>query len=183
MEPLSIIAFVTGVAGVWLTIKKSIWCWPVALISVGTSAIEFFKQKLYGDMSLQAVYFAAGIYGWYYWSSKSKTNFIPEKTPKEAWIWIFMITALQSLLYLKVLKLFNGDQVLLDAILTAASLTATYMMTRRWMENWAAWVLIDLVYVILYFLKAMWLFGFLYLIFAAMAYYGWKRWKAEELKK
>lgn len=183
MEPLSILAFVTGVCGVWLTVKKNIWCWPMALVSVVASAIEFYRHQLYGDMSLQAVYFAAGIYGWYYWKTQSDKDFKPAKTPQKAWPLLILITVLQSLIYYLLLKQVKGDQALLDAALTAASLTATYMMTRRWQENWAAWVLIDLVYVFLYAVKTMWLFGILYLVFAGMAYYGWIKWRTEGLEK
>jgi len=72
---------------------------------------------------------------------------------------------------------FRGDRPLLDGILTAASLTATYMMTKKWVENWLAWVLIDATYVLLYGLKEMWLFGVLYLLFTGMALYGWIKWR------
>ena len=81
------------------------------------------------------------------------------------------------------LKSFRGDQVLLDALLTAASLSATYMMTRRWTENWITWVGIDGTYVLLYLIKGMWLFALLYLFFTAMAYYGWIKWKEEESER
>lgn len=183
MSALSIFAFLFGVAGVWFTIRKSIWCWPLALVSVLASSVEFYQQKLFGDMSLQVFYFAAGLYGWYYWDRKQKEAFYVEATPKPFWIVLILITALQSLLYYYLLKKMKGDQSLFDAILTASSLTATYMMTRRWIENWMAWVIIDLAYVILYGIKNMWLFATLYFVFAGMAWYGWKQWKAEASKK
>jgi len=183
MSILSIIAFVFGIAGVWFTIKKSIWCWPLALISTITSCIEFYHQRLFGDMGLQGVYFVAGVYGWYYWNKKQEQEFRVERTPKQFFMPLIIATVAQSLLYYFVLARLRGDQVLFDAILTAASLTATFMMTKRWSENWFAWVLIDLSYVGLYAIKAMWLFGILYLVFAAMAWYGWKQWQKEALEK
>ncbi len=177
------LAFVFGVAGVWFTIKKSIWCWPLSLVSVLASSFEFYQQRLFGDMSLQAFYFAAGIYGWYYWNRKQKRAFSVQRVPRPFWGLLFAITALQSVLYYFMLAKLKGDQVLFDAVLTASSLTATYMMTRRWIENWMAWVIIDLAYVVLYGIKNMWLFAVLYFVFAGMAWYGWKQWKAETLKK
>jgi nicotinamide mononucleotide transporter len=53
MSTLSILAFVFGLAGVWFTIQKNIWCWPLALVSVLASLLEFYQQKLFGDMGLQ----------------------------------------------------------------------------------------------------------------------------------
>jgi nicotinamide mononucleotide transporter len=183
MSSLSILAFVFGVAGVWFTIQKSIWCWPLALVSVISSSLEFYQQRLFGDMSLQGVYFVAGIYGWYYWNQKQNETFYVQVTPKPIWFWLFLITAFQSVLYYFLLKKLRGDQALFDAILTAGSISATYMMTKRWIENWFIWVIIDLAYVVLYGLKFMWLFAILYFVFAGMAWYGWKQWKTEALKK
>lgn len=179
MNGLSIIAFLSGAAGVWLTIKKSIWCWPLALVSVLASAVEFYNQRLYGDMSLQVVYFFAGLYGWYYWQKRSGESFQPRRTASGAWIWLLWLTLAQGLAYFYILKRLGGDQILLDAFLTASSLTATYMMTRRWLENWLAWVFVDGIYVVLYALKHMWWFGALYLLFAAMAWYGYRSWKTQ----
>ncbi|HQQ93016.1 MAG TPA: nicotinamide riboside transporter PnuC [Bacteroidia bacterium] len=176
MSVLSLIAFVTGVAGVWLTIRKNIWCWPVALVSVLSSALEFQQQRLFGDMSLQVVYFAAGIYGWIVWSRKSTETTEVRATPKTAWPKLIAVTLLQMPLYYLLLKHFKGDRTILDAALTACSLSATYMMTMKWKENWIAWTGIDLAYVVLYLSKSMWLFALLYLFFALMAAYGWTQW-------
>lgn len=183
MSTLSILAFVFGVAGVWFTIQKNSWCWPLGLISVLTSSVEFYQQRLFGDMSLQAFYFVAGVYGWFYWNRKQQTVFNVRNTPAEMRNILILITGLQFGLYYYLLKQLRGDQFLFDALLTACSLTATYMMTKRWIENWMMWVIIDLAYVFLYVLKSMWLFSALYFVFAGMAYFGWKQWKAETLKK
>lgn len=183
MSFLSLTAFLFGVAGVWLTVKKTIWCWPVALVSVMASASEFYLQRLFGDMCLQGIYFIAGIYGWYYWNKRSGQDFLVQDTPRTALWPLFLLTLAQTLIYYLLLLHFKGDRPLFDAFLTAASLSATYMMTMKWKENWIAWAGIDLSYVILYGIKGMGLFALLYLCFAAMAVYGWTRWKSEALKK
>lgn len=182
MSVLSLIALLFGTAGVWLTIKKTIWCWPVSLVAVVASMYEFFEASLFGDFALQVFYFGAGIYGWYYWNRNSNPSFQVERVKEKYWVPLVAATFLQAILYYFLLVKFKGDQALFDALLTAGSLTATYMMTKKWLENWAAWALIDFAYVFLYGIKGMWLFALLYLFFAVMAYYGWIKWKAE-LKK
>lgn len=177
MSLLGIIALVTGTLGVWLTIKENIWCWPASLVAVLASIIEFYKQRLFGDMSLQVVYFFLGVYGWVYWKRQLKQAFEIKRAERKALPWLLLVTVLQSLLYYYLLVYFKGDRPVLDAILTAASLTATYMMTKKWVENWLAWVLIDGTYILLYGLKAMWLFALLYLLFTIMAFYGWLKWR------
>lgn len=172
-----IIAFTTGTLGVWLTIKQNIWCWPMALVSVLISGIVFFNQKLYGDMSLQVVYFFAGVYGWIYWYKHLNTSFRIEKTPLSNYLFLVGITLLQAVIYYFLINAFNGDKPLFDAVLTAGSITATYMMTKKWLENWAVWVLIDGAYVALYGIKGMWWFCLLYLLFTVMAAFGWIKWR------
>lgn len=174
---LSVIALVAGALGVWLTIRQTIWCWPVSLIAVVASIAEFYRERLFGDMALQVFYFFAGIYGWMYWNQQRKTAFVVRDMSPRTWPLLIGGTAFQALVYYKIILFFNGDRPLLDAILTAASLTATFMMTRKWVQNWITWVVIDTAYIYLYAVKDMWLFAVLYFIFAAMAFYGWMDWR------
>lgn len=177
MTFLSLIAFVFGIWGVWLTIKQNILCWPVAIVAVLASIVEFYRQQLFGDMALQVFYFFAALYGWIFWNQQKQTPFIITKMPLKNWPLIIFITVLQSILFYFLLIYFKGDKPIFDGILTACSLTATYMMTRKWLENWTAWVFIDSAYVFLYGIKFMWLFALLYLIFASIALYGSIKWR------
>ena len=181
MPVLSIIAFVTGVLGVWLTIKQNIWCWPMALISTVAATIDFFTSRLFGDMSLQIFYFFAGIYGWIYWNREQKTGFEVTKMPLRFMPVIIVATIIQAVVYYKLLIHFNGARPMLDAVLTAASLTTTFMMTKKWVENWLIWVFIDGTYILLYALTDLWMYGALYLFFAVMALFGWLKWRKEVL--
>lgn len=179
MTLLSVIAFVFGTLGVWLTIKQNIWCWFFALISVVASIVEFYNERLFGDMSLQVFYFFAGVYGWIYWNKKQNETFEVKKIKLKIVPLLLLVTIAQTILYYFLLLRFGGDKPLFDAILTACSLTATYMMTKKWVENWAVWVLIDGTYILLYGIKEMWLFALLYLLFTIMAFYGWRKWSKE----
>lgn len=180
MTILGIISLVFGVAGVLLTIKQSIWCWPAALLSVVTSGFEFFESRLYGDFALQIFYFISGVYGWVYWDKNKNKEFIVALLPIRSIIPLLSITILQAILYYFLLSYFKGDKVIFDSILTACSITATYMMTKKWLENWFFWVLIDFAYVILYISKELWLYAVLYFTFTLMAAYGFYTWKKQK---
>ncbi len=181
MSLFSIIALITGTLGVWLTIKQTIWCWPFALTAVITSIIEFYNVRLYGDMALQIFYFFAGVYGWIYWNEKQNKGFLVKRMDLRLIPSLAAITILQAVTYYYLLIYFKGDRPLLDAILTACSLTTTFMMTKKWVENWLLWVFIDATYIVLYGLKEMWLFALLNLLFTVIAFYGWLKWRKEAL--
>lgn len=173
------IALITGILGVILTIFESIWCWPMALTSVIISTLAFYKQHLYGDMSLNVFYFFSGIYGWYYWGKHQSIPFKITRIPSK-YIPLTAISILaQSILYYYILRHFKSDQVLFDSILTACSFTCTYLMTKKWLENWLLWVLIDGAYVFLYIIKEMPTYAMLYTFFTLMAAYGYYAWKKQ----
>lgn len=173
------IALITGVLGVILTIFESVWCWPMALISVIISTLAFYKQHLYGDMSLNVFYFFSGIYGWYYWRKHKIITFKVTRLPLKYVPFIIISIIAQSILYYYILHHFKSDQVLFDSILTACSFTCTYLMTKKWLENWLLWVLIDAAYVFLYIIKEMPTYAKLYTFFTLMAAYGYYSWKKQ----
>ncbi len=173
------LALITGVLGVLLTVFESIWCWPMALISVVISIITFYQNRLYGDMSLNVFYFFSGIYGWYYWSAHKGKSFHVSSLPMTYLPLILASIAIQSVVYYYVLTYFRSDQVLFDSILTACSFTCTYLMTRKWVENWLLWVMIDAAYVFLYIIKEMPTYALLYSFFTLMAAYGFYAWKKQ----
>jgi len=179
MEFWDVIALITGVLGVLLTVFESIWCWPMALISVVISTITFYHNRLYGDMSLNVFYFFSGLYGWYYWNSHRQRTFRVSALPLKYLPHILLSIVLQALAYYYILTFFRSDQVLFDAILTACSFTCTYLMTRKWVENWLLWVLIDAAYVFLYIIKEMPTYAILYSFFTLMAAYGFYAWKKQ----
>jgi nicotinamide mononucleotide transporter len=177
MSFLSIAALLFGCAGVILTIRQNILCWPASLVAVVLSIVEFYNERLFGDMSLQVFYFFAGIYGWIFWKRLAREGFVVTRAKTKSMVTMLVLTIIQVPVYYSLILFFNGDKPLFDAVLTAASLSATYMMTRKWVQNWFAWVLIDSAYVVLYFIKSMWAFALLYFLFAVIAFYGWLKWK------
>ncbi len=179
MEFWSLIALITGVLGVILTIFESIWCWPMALISVIISILAFYNARLFGDMSLNVFYFFSGIYGWFYWNKHKGMVFKVTKLPLKYIPFIILSILIQSVIYYYILSYFKADQILFDSILTACSFTCTYLMTKKWAENWLLWVLIDGSYVFLYIIKEMPNYAILYTFFTLIAAYGFYSWKKQ----
>ena len=182
MTLLDSIALITGILGVVLTIFESIWCWPMALVSVVISIMTFYTERLFGDMSLNVFYFFSGVYGWYYWNRHKGSTFTVSALPLRYIPLIVLSIAAQSVLYYFILSYFKSDQVVFDSILTACSFTCTYLMTKKWAENWLLWVMIDGAYVFLYIIKEMPTYAILYTFFTLMAAYGFYSWKKQLLK-
>ena len=74
MNPVEIAGFIFGVAGVYLTIKEQVWCFPVGLLNVTLSLVLFWQQRLYSDAFQQLVYIGLLSYGWWAWSQKKDNS-------------------------------------------------------------------------------------------------------------
>jgi nicotinamide mononucleotide transporter len=64
-----------------------------------------------------------------------------------------------------------------DAFPTAGSLVGQWLLGRKYVENWPAWVVVNVVSVGLFVYKGLWLTSVLYLIFIAMSFAGWQAWR------
>jgi nicotinamide mononucleotide transporter len=57
------------------------------------------------------------------------------------------------------------------------------MQTRKWIENWWLWIVVDVVYVGMYVMKALYLTAGLYLVFLALAGVGLVEWRKSLLRE
>ena len=65
-----------------------------------------------------------------------------------------------------------------DALTTALSLAAQWLLNTKKVQNWHFWIAADLIYVPLYLVKHLWLTGIVYGIFLAMSVAGLRAWRA-----
>jgi nicotinamide mononucleotide transporter len=64
-----------------------------------------------------------------------------------------------------------------DAFPTAASLLGQWLLGRKYVENWTAWLLVNAVSVALFAYKGLWLTVVLYAIFIVMSVAGLRAWR------
>jgi nicotinamide mononucleotide transporter len=67
----------------------------------------------------------------------------------------------------------------LDSALTAVSLVAQWMMTRKLLEHWLVWIAVDLVYVPMYVSRQLYPTAALYLVFLGLAVAGYLAWRRD----
>jgi nicotinamide mononucleotide transporter len=172
---------VTGVYCVYLAAKQNIWNWPVAIISVFAYTIVFYRSQLYGDAGLQIYFLGTSVYGWYFWIKKKERHEKPVTsltTPE--YVWVSAAAIILSLLLGLFLKKFTPTNVpYIDGFCTAVSFIAQILMTRKILQNWALWILVNICYVPLYIYKNLYVTAILYLILLVLAWIGHVDWKRE----
>ena len=71
----------------------------------------------------------------------------------------------------------NTDVPWWDAFPTAASVIGQWLLGRKYVENWLAWIVVNTVSVGLFAYKGLWLTTLLYGLFIAMSVIGWRAWR------
>lgn len=177
---LEILSVTLAIAMVLLNIKQSPWAWLFAIASAGLYAIVFYEAKIYGDMALQFVFVAISLWGWYQWlfGGGDRQGIAVSRLTTKGWLIVAATWALAYAIVAAILQAFTDtDVVHIDAFLTAGSLVAQYLLTRKTIENWHLWIGIDLLYIGLYLHKDLYLTAVLYGLFAILALVGLLSWK------
>lgn len=176
----------TGLAGVWLTIRASIWCFPVGLINVSLSAWIFYGQNLYADVLQQAVYFILLVYGWKTWGHAVDSRHrlrIGRMNIRQMFIASGLIAAGTALLSSLLITYTDAHYPLTDSLATCMAFTAQYLIARKKIENWLLWLVVNVIYIGLYTLKGLHLYALLYGLYLALAVYGYLQWRLEMQRK
>jgi nicotinamide mononucleotide transporter len=182
--PVEQAATLTGVLGVWLMIRQSLWAFPVGLVQVALSAVVFHEARFYADMKLQAVYFGVLAYGWWLWTRPSGG---PEplrvgRLSLRGWIWCLLGGLVGTALWGWYLA-GHTDAAMpyRDAFISSFSVVAQWLQTRKKIENWYGWILVDAIAVPVYWLGGMHWLAVLYFLFQLMAVGGLLEWRRSAL--
>ena len=184
---LEIVAFSSGLIYVVLAAKESVWCWAAGLVNVVAFFVISFYAMLYSDMMLQVFYFGLTLYGIYQWlyagkQQENETLKITLTYPK-TWLWLVFFVAVSTVLQGILLDNYTPTDVpYLDAFTTSGSLAATWLVARKKLENWLVWLLINPIYVGLYFYKGWILSSFLFVIYIIVAVFGYFSWRKTYLE-
>jgi nicotinamide mononucleotide transporter len=171
------LGFVSGGACVWLAVRQHVWTWPLGLANNALYAAVFFEARLYADMALQGVYFGLGCYGWWMWLARRGTAPLAvSRAPRRELGLALAAIPLATLGLRELLIAANGAAPLLDALTTSISLAAQLLLGRKRVENWALWIVADLIYLPLYVSRGLHLTALLYAIFLAMCVVGLRDW-------
>jgi nicotinamide mononucleotide transporter len=180
---LEAVSVVTGALCVWLTVRESIWNFPLGLANVATFCVVFFGARLYADAGLQVVYFVLGLAGWYLWlhGGARRTALRVSRVGRTEALAVVIAGALLTAVLWLVLHHAGGSATFFDALTTSISLCAQWLLNRKYVESWYAWIAADLVYIPLYAYKGLYLTAALYAVFLVMATLGLLRWRASWL--
>lgn len=178
------VATSTALVYVVLAARNQVWCWFWGIVSCSLWAYASYAfYGLYLDALLQLFYVAmsfVGIYNWKYGGQGGADAPVKQLSPSGHFTYLLA----GSLLALAFGYFFDhytpAAATYWDAFTTVFSILATFMLVRRLLDNWAYWVVIDLVYVGLYYSRGAYLFALLMVVYTVIAAMAWQAWRKQQ---
>lgn len=167
---------------VWLVARADIRNYPFGVVSVILYAWVFWTQHLYANFWLQlAYYLPMQFIGWWVWlrTGPEKDDDLPVVglSPRARLGWIGATAVGTGLAGLLMARTTNNPQPYVDAFTTVGSVIGQYMLTRKWMENWIAWLAVDVVFVFWLFPRAgLWASTVVYAVLMVICAIGLAKW-------
>lgn len=176
---VEIIAVIFGVLYTVLMAKNKISCWVFGILGSLLSIYLFIVHaKLYAEALLSVFYVFAGIYGWIIWKNQEVITEVYQHKLLRNILLILIGSAFSFGMYFTLSYFFKEAQKpLIDSFTTIFSFIATYMMAKKWIENWLYWIAIDGVSVYLYYTRGLEIYALLMLAYTIIVIYGYFQWK------
>lgn len=178
---LELIALVLSLAMVALNMRVNPLGWPLAIVSSLLYFLVFWDSRLYGEASLQIFFAIVALWGWWQWlrgtmddGGRLRVRSLPRRA---AFACLAALALAWPALALFLRHYTDSDVPWFDAFPTAGSLVGQWLLGRKYIENWLAWLGVNLVSVGLFAFKGLWLTVLLYALFVLLSVIGWRAWR------
>lgn len=174
----------------WLEIRQRSALWIVGIISSAFYVVIFYHGKFYADMALNGYYILAGVYGLWMWRRGKARNPDADANPDRvrnsvrvsrttaAQVVVLACTAaaLTGSLTFVLQRLTDSPVPFGDALTTALSIVAMWMLAHKLIEQWWVWLAVNLISTGLYFWRGLEPTAALYLIYSIASVIGYFQW-------
>ena len=172
-------AILTSVVYVFLAAKQSQWCWLFAFASSITYVWLCYNAQLYLESILQFFYVYMAFHGWFSWNRSSKTteNTILSWQFKKHFFWLVALGSVAFVIGFLFATFTQQAYPYIDSGVFVFSLFATFLVTKKVLENWLYWIVINGASIFLYASRELESSAILYLFFTCFAVYGYLQWR------
>ncbi|WP_068621264.1 nicotinamide riboside transporter PnuC [Paenibacillus tuaregi] len=179
--------FITGVLCVVLAAKGSLMSYVFGMYNTVGYAYLAYTNGLFGEVMLNVFFFVPmNVIGFYMWKNNRQGGKLSMRQMKlKGLLLVTGVCVLSSLLLGLGLSFIRGqNSPYIDAITTVLSIVATFLMVRRFKEQWLVYIVLNMFTVVLWVIRmlegsadgllmiVMWS---AYLINAGYGYYNWNK--------
>ena len=179
---LELVAVVLAIAYLLLAVRQHIACWYAAFISTAIFLYVFWQVNLYMESGLQVYYLGMAVYGWWAWQggrSKGKPGLTINTWSLRQHLIVIGIVVVATFVSGTLLSGTEQRLGYLDSFTTWGAVVATFMVTRKVLENWLYWIVIDSASLYLYFDRELYFTMILFLVYLVIIFFGFQSWLRE----
>ena len=180
MNTVEIFGLFAGSLSIALLIKQNIWTWPVGIAYTVASLHVFYTAKLYADFTLHVFFLIMSLYGWYYWlrgNNRIDSELLVSREKKKVLVYSLVICSVAIIFTSNLFILYtDADLPYWDSATSILSIFAIWLQSRKKIESWIFWLIIDILSVGIYFYKELYFYSLLYSIYVVMAFLGYVAW-------
>ncbi|MEZ0123175.1 MAG: nicotinamide riboside transporter PnuC [Candidatus Reddybacter sp.] len=182
-----LLAVLLAIAYLLLALRENSLCWYCALASTAIYIGLFWDVSLLMESALNVYYMAMAVYGWWQWRERHSddSNPIAQKSVITIRAWP-LLNHLLAWGFIAVLTVVSGSLLAnnttaalpyLDSFTTWGSVLTTWMVTRKILENWLYWIVIDSVSIVLYIDRGLYLTSLLFVAYVIIVVFGYFTWR------
>ncbi|MGE5349999.1 MAG: nicotinamide riboside transporter PnuC [Actinomycetota bacterium] len=180
---VEIFGAVTGIAYVILEIRRNILLWPLGIITSAVYIFVFGSNGFYANMGLQGYYLVISIYGWYRWNRLNEAQPAADNSDVKR---ISAVTAVRctltaatlwGLLWVLLDRATDSPVPVWDGLIASLSVVATWMLTRKYIEQWYVWIVANAIAVAVYLASGLYPTAILFFVYFVMAIIGLIKWR------
>lgn len=182
-------AVIFAMAYLLLAVRENVLCWLFALLSTAIYTVLFWDVSLLMESALNLYYMAMAVYGWYQWTRGGPNGETDNGETGSHMLAVRSLSARQHVMVITAIALLCGVSGYLlsehssaawpyiDSFTTWASVITTYLVARKYLENWLYWIVIDTVSIPLYIDRGLNLTALLFVAYVVIAVIGYFKWR------
>lgn len=179
---IEVTGLVLGLFYLYYEYKADNKVWLFAILMPMISMIVYYTKGIYADFGINIYYLITALYGYILWTRGSKGKDKSERPITNIGLRItvlcvFATAIFWGLIYLILANFTDSTIPIPDSFTTALSMVASWMLARKYLEQWIAWMTVDAVSVGLFIYKEVYFYAVLYSIYTIVAYLGYLNWK------
>ncbi len=167
------------VFSVLLTVRRSLWQYPVGIAATLLFMGVFARADLYASTALQVAFLAVQVYGWWFWMRGDAGRAPPIRLWPTRLILAVLAVALglAGATGLALDRFTNAAMPMADAAILGLSLGAQFLLDRKVAQHWFVWMAVNVLSIAVYAGRGLELTALLYVGLLANAAWGWLIWK------
>ena len=180
---LDILTTILGLIYIWLEYRAHIALWVVGIVMPALDIILYWQHGLYGEAGMACYYTLAAVYGLFVWKFKKSRkkheplsiSYMPKRQYLPTVAFFFVAWAV---IYYILIRWTDSTVPVLDSFTNAMAFVGLWALSRKYVEQWLFWIVVDVVCTILYIQKGIPFKAGLYGRYVIIAFAGYLKWNS-----